>query len=69
MVASIEGWKKITKILIHNFQSITFQHIFRVFNSDADSLSKHALMETEGLITFYKWTNGEEISRRKLKIH
>jgi hypothetical protein len=26
-------------------------------------------METEGLITFYKWTNGEEISRRKLKIH
>jgi len=69
MVPSIEGWKKITKILIQNFQSIVFQHIFRVFNSNADFLSKQALMESEGLITYYKWTNGGEGPRRQLKIH
>jgi hypothetical protein len=38
MVTSIEGWKKRMKILLQKFQSIVFQHIFRVFNSDADFL-------------------------------
>jgi ribonuclease HI len=69
MVSSIEGWKKRIKLLIQNFLSIEFQHIYRDFNTDADNLSKQALIEPEGLVTYYQWTNGDEGPRRQIKIH
>jgi ribonuclease HI len=69
MVTSIEGWKKRIKILIQKFHSIDFQHIYRDFNTDAEFLSKQAMIEPEGLVTFYQWTNGDEGPRRQIKIH
>jgi len=69
MVTSIEGWKKRIKILIQKFHSIDFQHIYRDFNIDAKFLSKKAMIEPEGLVTFYQWTNGDEGLRRQIKIH
>ena len=69
MVSSIEGWKKRIKLLIQNFLSIDFQHIYRDFNTVADILSKQAMVEPEGLVTYYRWTNGDEGLRRQIKIH
>jgi ribonuclease HI len=42
--SAIEGWKLRTKELIKYFQEISFQHIFREFNKEADQLSKQAIM-------------------------
>ena len=69
MVSSIEGWKKRIKLLIQNFLSIDFQLIYRDFNIDADILSKQAMVEPKGLVTYYRWKNGDEGSRRQIKIH
>jgi hypothetical protein len=55
---SIEGWKIRTKDLIKNFQAISFHHIFREFNKEADQLSKKALLEPEGKISYYLWEPG-----------
>jgi hypothetical protein len=42
---SIEGWKLRTMDLTTLFQEISFHHIFREFNKEADQLSKQALLE------------------------
>jgi len=55
---AIEGWKIRTKSLIKNFQAINFHHIVREFNKDEDQLSKVALHESEGKISFYLWEPG-----------
>jgi hypothetical protein len=51
--STIEGWKIRTKDLIKKFQAISFHHIYREFNKEADQLSKQALLEYEGKITYY----------------
>jgi hypothetical protein len=55
---AIEGWKIHTKALIKNFQAISFHHIFRDFNKEADQLSKAALLVPEGNISYYRWEPG-----------
>jgi ribonuclease HI len=64
--SAIEGWKLRTKELLKNFQEISFQHIFREFNKEADHLSKQAIHEPEGRITYFKWENGTEGPKRHL---
>jgi hypothetical protein len=64
--SAIEGWKLRIKELIKHFQEISFQHIFREYNKEADLLSKQALQEPEGRITYYKWENGTEGPKRHL---
>jgi ribonuclease HI len=57
-IVAIEGWKKRTKILCKKFQALTFHHIFREFNKEADTLSKEALLSPAGRLTFYQWEPG-----------
>jgi ribonuclease HI len=52
-VCAIEGWKARIKDLIKSFNLVSFEHIYRNFNMDADLLSKQALGEPEGSIIFY----------------
>jgi ribonuclease HI len=52
---AIEGWKHRTKELIQKFQEISFHHIFRDFNKEADQLSKQVIHEPDGIISYYKW--------------
>jgi hypothetical protein len=54
----IEGWKCRTKVLTTNFQEISFHHIFRDFNKEADRLSKQSLLDPKGRLTYYTWENG-----------
>jgi hypothetical protein len=37
------------------FQAISFHHIYGDFNKEVDQLSKQALQEHEGKITYYQW--------------
>jgi len=39
-VSLVEGWKVRIKLLAQKFHSISVQHIYRNFNTDADVLSK-----------------------------
>jgi ribonuclease HI len=55
---NIEGWKRKTKVLTTNFQEISFHHIFREFNKEAYRLSKQALLELKGRLTYFTWENG-----------
>jgi ribonuclease HI len=67
--SAIEDWKSRIKDLIKHFHAISFVHIFREFNMEADLLSKQALREPEGRITYYLWTNGTEGPRRHLSLY
>jgi hypothetical protein len=64
----IEGWKQKTRDLANSFQDISFQHIYRVFNKEADILSKKAFLEPEARLFFYQWCNGVESPHTHLDI-
>jgi ribonuclease HI len=57
------------KELIKHFQEISFAHIFREFNNEADFLSKQAIQEPEGRITFFKWVNGTKGPKRQYNLY
>jgi hypothetical protein len=64
---NIEGWKLKTKELA-TFQDINFQHIYRDYNKEVDFLSKRALKEHEGRLSFFLWENGTESQHSNLNI-
>jgi hypothetical protein len=68
-VSSLEGWKARILSLSGKFQFITFQHIYRNFNTEADKLSKQAIDDTEGTLSYHRWTNGAAGPRRQFRIH
>jgi ribonuclease HI len=57
-VCAIEGWKARIRDMIRCFDVVSFDHIFRNSNRDANLLSKQALGEPEGSIIYYPWSNG-----------
>jgi ribonuclease HI len=68
-VSSLEGWKQRIRFIRRNFEAIQFFHIYREFNKEADGLSKKALMEPEGYISLYLWSDGMEGQRRLINIY
>jgi hypothetical protein len=52
-VSALEGWKTRIKALSKYFLSISYQHIFRDFNVEANKLSKLALEDTEGILFYH----------------
>jgi hypothetical protein len=68
-VSSLVGWKNRILILIMNFQNISFHHVHRQFNIEADLLSKQALGEPEGQICYVCWHRGIEGTKEFLNIH
>jgi hypothetical protein len=52
--------------LIKKFQDISFHHIYKARNNEADFLSKKSFMEPEGRITFYNVENGIEGHREHI---
>jgi hypothetical protein len=65
----VEGWKTRIKALSKNFLSISYQHIFRNFNTEADKLSKLAFEDIEGTLFYHHWINGAEGPRRQIRVH
>jgi ribonuclease HI len=55
---SIEGWKSRIQDLLKDFQATSFHHVYREFNKEADQLSKSALTDPEGKISYYQWEPG-----------
>jgi hypothetical protein len=49
-------------------QDISFQHIYRTHNIEADILSKNSFMEPEGRISYYSWENGIEGHREYISL-
>jgi len=58
--SAIEGWKSKINDLIKSFHAISFDHIYKEFNVEVYLLSKLALREPKGRITYYQWINGIE---------
>jgi ribonuclease HI len=67
--SSLEGWKDRIKVLINDFQDISFNHVYREYNSEADYLSKMALKEPSGKIIYYQWINGKEGPKNSLNLY
>jgi ribonuclease HI len=65
---NIECWKIKTMELASKFKDISFQHIYRDHNKEADLLSKRALKEIKGRLSVYHWENGEESPHTYLNI-
>jgi ribonuclease HI len=57
---SIECWKDEVKDLMNYFSVITFAHVYREENQDANTLSKKALTERIGVIIYNQWMDGHE---------
>jgi ribonuclease HI len=57
---NIEGWKNRVRELKTTFQKISFHHIFRESNEEADKLSKRALSSPKGRLTFFTWDGETE---------
>jgi ribonuclease HI len=68
-VISIDCWKDRVRELIKQFSVITFAHVYREENQEADFLSKQALMERPGAIAFYQWNEGHEGPRTYIKMY
>jgi hypothetical protein len=60
LVANLDGWKERINDLIPLFRSITFAHIYREENKEADLLSKKALHLCQGQISYSHWVDGQE---------
>jgi ribonuclease HI len=56
---SIEGWKHRTLELIASFQAIHYHHIYMEFNKVVDLLSKQALLEPKGRLSYFIWDGGK----------
>jgi ribonuclease HI len=57
-VIALDCWKERIRDLIKNFEEISFTHIIRELNSEVDLLSKMALQQQEGKISYNKWVEG-----------
>ena len=51
------NWMRKIRALIQPFQGISFRHIYRIFNEEADSLSKESIGEMDGIIQFSKFVD------------
>jgi ribonuclease HI len=52
---NIEGWKIRVRELQFAFLNLSFHHIFRESNEEADKLSKRALDSPKGRLTYFLW--------------
>jgi ribonuclease HI len=59
-VANLDGWKDRIEELCPLFRSISFAHIYREENKQADRLSKKALYSCRGRIAYNLWVDGHE---------
>jgi ribonuclease HI len=59
-VAALESWKERTQEATHLIRKLSFSHIYREENSEADTLSKKALYLPSGHICFTRWEEGNE---------
>jgi ribonuclease HI len=57
---TIEGWKQRIMALRSKLHELNFEHIYHEFNKEAD---------LQGVISYYKWTNGTEGLRRHIDIY
>jgi ribonuclease HI len=68
-VISLDCWKERVRALINSFQKISFDHVFREGNREADSLSKLALQKLPGKLTYYHCIEKHEGPRLSLDLY
>jgi len=57
-VVALERWKERINESILLFRNLSFDHIYRKDNMEADNLSKKALKKLPGRISFSQWEDG-----------
>jgi len=67
-VANLDSWKDRILDLIPYFRSVTFAHVYREINMEADRLSKKALFTSQGHIAYSQWNEGHEGPIIRLKL-
>jgi ribonuclease HI len=64
----VEGWKAKTQLLASTFSDISFRHLPRTFNSEADVLSKNALSHEVGRLYLFHCDRGQASSTTYLNL-
>jgi hypothetical protein len=59
-VVALERWKERINESIFLFRNLSFDHIYREDNMEADNLSKKALIKIPSRISFSQWEDGIE---------
>lgn len=60
-VIALSHWCGRARMDIDMQENISFAHIFREFNGQADELSKQALLGTEGLLVWEEWMDSSRL--------
>jgi ribonuclease HI len=68
-VVTIDCWKDMINELIKCFTNISFAHVYREENQEADNLSKQALTKHPGSIAYNQWEGGHEGPNLFLKMY
>jgi ribonuclease HI len=68
-VVTIDCWKDRINELIKYFMNISFSHVYREENQEANNLSKHALTMCPGNIAYNQWEGGHEGPKLFLKMY
>ena len=63
----LENWMGNVRKLISEFSHITFQHIYRELNDEADRLSKKGIDELDGNISFKELRDEMPVESNRLK--
>jgi ribonuclease HI len=66
---SLMAWKDRIRLLQSTFRKLSFNHIYREYNKEADHLSKVALQKKAGIITYNHWVEGHEGPPHILKLY
>jgi ribonuclease HI len=64
----LKGWKHKTQQLALSFTDISFRHLPRSFNAEADALSKRALSQVVGRLFIYHCDRGQESSTSSINL-
>jgi hypothetical protein len=59
-VAALECWKEMTLEASRDIKSLSFSHIYREDNKDANTLSKKVLSMPLGHLRYSQWEDGNE---------
>lgn len=59
-VVDLESWKERTSAATKLFNKLTFSHIYRDQNNEADILSKKAMFLPSGHICYTRWEEGNK---------
>ena len=67
-MVNLDAWCYNTKLLLSTFTHVDISHVYREYNTRADTLSKEGLMEDVGYLTLSQICDGEALEEVRMQL-